>query len=217
MIHGSSMETGPMLTTSHSIGTRAASPVWAYSRLQPPSPSDRRFGVTSIGGVTGPTSTSIASTSSIAPTSPTAHGVTIPGIAATFPIATPGLPSVSAMPIAPRLEKPIVAKQKPDAVTWARQTLAKPVRGREPRPPPAPLLPPARLAQLAQLQRPSPPRPLGQSKPEAVRRRHGRSSEAPDSPRPPGQSKPEEQSPQPHAARPGAPPARHGRRRARGK
>src|SRR5262249_18821626 len=104
-----------------------------------------------------------------------------------FPIATPGLPSVSAMPIAPLLEKHIAAKQKPDDVTWARQMLAKPVRRRKPRPP-LPLLVPQRV-RLAPLQRPGPLRPAGQSKPQA------------------------EQSPRPHAATPGAPPARQSRRR----
>src|SRR5262245_25946676 len=214
MIRGSSTGPGPMRTTSHFIGIRAASRQAAYSRLQPPSPSDQRFGVTSIGGATAPTSTSIATTSSIAPTSPTALGVTILGIAATFPTATPGLPSVSAMPIAPLLEKPIAAKRKPGAVTWARQTLAKPVRPRSPRRP-LPLLVP-QPARLAQLQRPSRRRPLGQNKRVADRPRpHGRSKELQDNP--PGPSKPQQdQNPRRLAATPGALPARQGRRRGRG-
>ena len=78
---------------------------------------------------------SIATTSSIAPTSLIRIGATILGIAATFPIATPKSPSTSAMRNGRLLENCIKAKRRRGAATWRRRRWPKPVATRKPSPP----------------------------------------------------------------------------------
>ena len=77
---------------------------------------------------------SIATISSIAPKSPIRHGVTILGIEATFPIATPTSPSASAMRTALLLEKRIEAKRRRAGATWRRRKQPNPMVPQRPSP-----------------------------------------------------------------------------------
>ena len=108
----------------------------AYWPLQPPWPLVPPFGVISTGGEIASTSMSIASTSSIAPTSLTIPGVTILGIAATFPIAMPRSPSASAMRAALLPENHIGVKRRLAAATWRKQRRPNLVVERKPSLPP---------------------------------------------------------------------------------
>ena len=80
------------------------------------------------------TSMSIGIISSIASPSLIGPGVTIPGIGATFPIATPRSPTISAMRNVLLLETRIEAKRRRGGVTWGRLRWAGPAVTRRPSP-----------------------------------------------------------------------------------
>lgn len=118
------------------------------------------FGVTSTGGEAASTSMSIATISSIALESPIRHGVTIPDIEVTFPIAMPMSHSVSAMRNGPLLGKRIEVKRRRVGALWRRRKRPNPMVPQRPSPLPEQNPPPIRSKPgeaLAVTRKPNPP------------------------------------------------------------